>query len=135
MAAEFVGRQVAQVAAVDGDPAFFGEVEALQQLGQGALAGAGRPHEGHAATGSKLQAQVAVEPGLFLSIAEGDAFDFDAAGSGLAALGDEGEGFGRRVHDVAQPFDGNAGLLEFHVHGRNATGNGVWRQSDESDAC
>lgn len=123
MAAEFVGRQVAQVAAVNGDPAFFGEVEALQQLGQGALAGAGRPHEHEAAAGGQAQVQIAVEPGLFLSIAEGDAFDRDATGHRLAALGDEREGFGRRVHDVAEAFDGDAGLLEFHVHDRKATGN------------
>jgi hypothetical protein len=102
---------VADVAAVEEDAAFLGEVEALQQLGERALAGAGGAHQGQHAAGLEGEREVAVEEGAVLAVAEADSFDVHPAALGAAALGHEGDGLDRGVHDVAEALDGDAGLL------------------------
>src|SRR4051794_33870232 len=70
--AQLVRSQVADVPPIDQERSIAGSIEALQQLRQGALAAARRPHERNAAAGLDGQIEAAVEPGSILGIPESE---------------------------------------------------------------
>ena len=68
--AQFVGGQMADVAAVEEDLPVRGLVEAQQQFGQRALAAAGGAHQHGELAGLEREVEVAVEEGVLPGIAE-----------------------------------------------------------------
>ena len=75
---QLVGREMADVVAVDLDLALGGQIEALQQLGERALAAARRAHQGHALRrASSLRFEVLVQVRQVLGVAETQVLDLD----------------------------------------------------------
>ena len=112
-AAQFVGAEMADVVAVELDAAFSGLIEALQQLGQRALAATRRPHDGDALAGLYPDIQVLIQVRQVLAVAEGEVLDFDPALSRAFPARHHGVGLLRCVHHVTQALDRDAGLLKF----------------------
>ena len=77
--AQLVRRQVADVAAVDGDAAVARLVEAEQELGEGALAAARGAGEHGELARHEREAEVAVEERMVGRVAEGEIGDLDLA--------------------------------------------------------
>jgi hypothetical protein len=109
---QLVGGEMTDIAAVDLDAAFFGLIEAEQQLGEGALARTRRTGQDGELAGLQAEIEVAAQPGAVGRVAEGKALYADFALALRRAGGREGHRLGRTVHDVAQALDGDIRLLE-----------------------
>ena len=111
---QFVGGHVADVAAVDPDLAVGGLVETEQHLGQCAFAAAGGAHQDAQVSGFEGEVEVAVQVGVLGTVAEAQIFEFNVATLGaVASCRGECIWLGRHVHDIAQTFYRDVGLLEF----------------------
>jgi len=102
-----------QINAIDQHAAGFGDVEALEELGEGAFAGAAPPHHPHRGALRDIQGQVAQNFGAVEKIAETHAFEahvaLDRGKRGFTGV-KRGLGFG--VDDIAQPLYRQPHLLE-----------------------
>ena len=102
-----------EVDAVDQHSSLFGDVEALDQLGEGRFAGAGRPDDPQHLAGGDVEADPAQRLGRVGTIAEADLVELDAALDRWKRRAVRVVfGFGRRVEHVAQPIDRDPDLLE-----------------------
>ena len=104
---------------VQQDASLLRQIEALYQLGQGALAGAGASHDAHLHAGGNPDAHVFQHIPAIRRVAEGDIvqgdFPLQARQGGTVGIEDR---LRLLVHDIPQPVHGYPGLLEVlpHVH-------------------
>ena len=91
-----------------------GQIKALQQLGQRALAAARRAHQRPStAPGLMVRLRCSIQVGQVLRVAEAETAGSRCGPGSLAArAAGDGVGLGRGVHDVAQALDRDLGLLE-----------------------
>lgn len=109
------------VYAINQDAAGFWYVETLNEFGQGALTGAGTPHDADFLASRNGEVYLVEHAVAFFRIAEAHAVDFDTALDARQgrASGIEGR-FCFFVHNIAQSFHGYTGLLEILPHADQA---------------
>jgi hypothetical protein len=105
-------RLVADVVTIELDGTAGRHVETLQKFCQGALAGAGGPHDGDDLAGLHLELESLKQERQILGVAEAQAVDLDLAFPVAQAAGKDRIRFRRRVHDVPQALHRQVGLLE-----------------------